>query len=100
MRTLEAPSKVYLCAELAGTLMTPAEFDAVEEYDENYGYELVHGVLVVVPLPNEAEADPNEELGYFGCVITRKRTLRAVPWIKRWRSAMCGRPPVAAGQTD
>src|SRR5262249_51646760 len=53
----------YLCLELAGTLMTPDEFDAVEEYDEEYRYELVHGVLVVNPIPLAAETDPNEELG-------------------------------------
>jgi Uma2 family endonuclease len=55
----------YLCLELAGTLMTPEEFDAVEEYDEEYRYELIHGVLVVNPIPLAAETDPNEELGYF-----------------------------------
>jgi Uma2 family endonuclease len=55
----------YLCPELAGTLMTPEEFDAVEEYDEEYRYELVHGVLVVNPIPLAAETHPNEELGYL-----------------------------------
>jgi Uma2 family endonuclease len=55
----------YLCLELAGTLMTPDEFDAVEEYDEEYRYELVHGVLVVNPIPLAAETDPNEQLGYL-----------------------------------
>lgn len=51
--------------EMAGTLMTPEEFDAVEEYDEDYRYELVHGVLVVNPIPSEAEVDPNEDLGHM-----------------------------------
>jgi Uma2 family endonuclease len=55
--------KLVLGIELAGTLMTPEEFDAVEEYDDLYFYELINGVLVVTPLPLEAEADPNEELG-------------------------------------
>src|SRR3954447_21715146 len=55
----------YLCLELAGTLMTPEEFDAVEEYDEEYRYELVHGVLVVNPILLAAEGDPNEELGHL-----------------------------------
>lgn len=54
-----------LCFEIAGTLMTPEEFDAVEEYDELYNYELIHGVLVVNPLPLESEVDPNEFLGYL-----------------------------------
>src|SRR5437016_7417592 len=51
--------------ELAGILMTPEEFDAIEEYDENYRYELVHGVLVVSPIPSAEETDPNEELGHW-----------------------------------
>jgi Uma2 family endonuclease len=45
--------------------MTPEEFDAITNYDERYRYELVHGVLVVNPIPSEAEAEPNEELGYW-----------------------------------
>jgi Uma2 family endonuclease len=50
---------------LAGTLMTPEEFDAAEIGDELYNYELIHGVLVVSPPPLEAERDPNEELGFL-----------------------------------
>lgn len=49
----------------AGVLMTPEEFDAITEYDDQYSYELIHGVLVVNPIPHEGESDPNEELGYF-----------------------------------
>jgi len=49
----------------AGVLMTPEEFDAVEEWDENYRYELINGVLVVSPIPLEQEADPNQLLGYL-----------------------------------
>jgi Uma2 family endonuclease len=49
----------------AGLLMTPEEFDAVNDYDDRYRYELIHGVLVVTPIPSEAEGDPNEELGYW-----------------------------------
>jgi Uma2 family endonuclease len=48
-----------------GMCMTPAEFDAVERYDDNYVYELIHGVLVVNPIPLESEVGPNEELGYL-----------------------------------
>ena len=47
----------------AGILMSPDEFDAIEEYDEDYRYELIHGVLVVTPIPLEEEAHPNETLG-------------------------------------
>lgn len=43
--------------------MTPAEFDAVTDYDDNYHYELIHGVLVVHAIPKPSERDPNEELG-------------------------------------
>jgi Uma2 family endonuclease len=61
--TLEAPPVLGL--ETAGILMTPEEFDAVEEYDENYRYELIHGVLVVSPIPLPEETGPNELLGYL-----------------------------------
>jgi Uma2 family endonuclease len=49
----------------AGLRMTPEEFDAITDYDDRYRYELVHGVLVVSPIPGEAERDPNEELGFL-----------------------------------
>jgi len=59
---LEKPS---IGLESNGMLMTPAEFDAIDDYDDNYTYELVHGVLVVNPIPYEAEVGPNELLGYL-----------------------------------
>jgi Uma2 family endonuclease len=49
----------------AGIRMTVAEFDAIEDYDELYRYELVNGVLVVLPIPHEAQAAANEFLGYL-----------------------------------
>src|SRR5208337_199307 len=48
-----------------GMLMTPEEFDAATDFDELYCYELIHGVLIVSPLPAESERDPNEELGHI-----------------------------------
>jgi Uma2 family endonuclease len=48
-----------------GMLMTPEEFDAVTDYDEQYVYELIHGVVIVVPAPGEAKRDPNDELGFW-----------------------------------
>jgi len=48
-----------------GKVMTPAEFDAVTEFDDAFDYELIHGVVVVNPIPEEAESDPNDELGYL-----------------------------------
>ena len=47
MSVLEVPIILKLVPELAGILLSPEEFDAVEECDELYNYELVHGVLVV-----------------------------------------------------
>lgn len=49
--------------EMAGTLMTPEEFDSATDGDELYVYELIHGVLVVTPPPSEGERGPNELLG-------------------------------------
>ena len=57
--------EIMLGPDAAGVLMTPEEFDALEEYDENYRYELVHGVLVVTPIPLAEETGPNELLGYL-----------------------------------
>jgi Uma2 family endonuclease len=48
-----------------GMLMTPQEFDAVDDYDELYRYELIHGILIVSPFASRAERDPNEELGHW-----------------------------------
>lgn len=57
------PPKIGL--ESAGVIMTPEEFDAITEYDELYNYELIHGVLVVNPIPAPGETDPNEQLGLY-----------------------------------
>ena len=46
-------------------LMTPEEFDAADDFDEHYAYELIHGVLIVSPPPGEAERDPNGELDFL-----------------------------------
>ena len=45
--------------------MTPEEFEAIEDWDENYRYELVRGVLIVSPPPLEQEAGPNDYLGHI-----------------------------------
>ena len=65
MSVLEAPGVLKLMPELAGILLSPEEFDAVEECDELYNYELVHGVLVVAPPPAVGEREPNDQLGYL-----------------------------------
>lgn len=46
-----------------GIVLTPDEFDAIDDIDEEFQYELVHGVVIVTPIPSSAERDPNEELG-------------------------------------
>ena len=58
-------TRVVLSPGLAGTLMTPEEFDAVEDYEEGYRYELIRGVLVVTPVPLWQESGPNEKLGQW-----------------------------------
>ena len=46
-----------------GMRMTPEEFDAIEDYDDTYDYELINGVLIVCPIPLEGEVGPNQKLG-------------------------------------
>src|SRR5947209_5134073 len=65
MNSVHTEEEVVLGLESAGLLMTPEEFDAIEEYDENYCYELVNGVLVVTPVPLAEETGPNELLGHW-----------------------------------
>jgi len=65
MSVLETPIILKLTPELAGILLSPEEFDAVEECDELYSYELVHGVLIAAPPPAIGEREPNDQLGYL-----------------------------------
>jgi Uma2 family endonuclease len=65
MNMIPFEKKLRLGPGLAGTLMTPEEFDSAEGWDEDSFCELIHGVLVVNPLPLESEASPNDELGYL-----------------------------------
>jgi Uma2 family endonuclease len=65
MSLATVPPKTVLCPELAGALMTPEEFDTVEDWEEGHRYELIHGVLVVTPIPLAEETEPNEFLGYL-----------------------------------
>lgn len=46
-----------------GICMSPEEFDAITEYDRDYRYELIRGVLIVNAIPARAERGPNEHLG-------------------------------------
>ena len=63
--SLATESPPILRLDLAGTRMTPEEFDAVEEWDEDYKYELIHGILVVTPVPLPQETGPNERMGQW-----------------------------------
>ncbi|MGD9853907.1 MAG: Uma2 family endonuclease [Planctomycetaceae bacterium] len=51
--------------ESSGLLMSKEEFRAVEEWDESYRYELIHGVVVVSPPPAEGERGPNDEFSHW-----------------------------------
>ncbi len=57
-----AQDGLVLGPELAGALLTPEEFDATEDFDERYVYELINGVLVVTPPPSPEERGPNDLL--------------------------------------
>ena len=57
--------ELYLGPELAGSLMTAEEFDAADDADELYVYELIHGVLIVTPPPSEGERSQNDLLGHL-----------------------------------
>ncbi|MGH7127573.1 MAG: Uma2 family endonuclease [Planctomycetaceae bacterium] len=61
--TLERETFV-LGPEHNGLVMTPEEFDAITEYDENYRYELIHGVLIVNAIPAPQETGPNQFFGH------------------------------------
>lgn len=65
MSTIESDVIARVTPEMAGIRLSPEEFDTIEEWDEDYKYELVHGVLVVVPPPSEGERGPNEILGHW-----------------------------------
>lgn len=58
----------------AGMLMTPEEFDEIPpgEWDENFRYELVHGVLVVTPFAGFGETRSNDELAFL--LLSYQRT--------------------------
>jgi Uma2 family endonuclease len=65
MSTVPAVTDLVIGFKSAGMLLTPQEFDGITEYDESYKYELIHGVLVVNPIPSPEETGPNELLGHL-----------------------------------
>src|SRR6266849_4051479 len=64
MSTVVTPNLV-LGPELAGISLTPEEFDAIQEADRDYRYQLINGRLIVTPPPLEAERATNQELGFL-----------------------------------
>jgi Uma2 family endonuclease len=61
--SLAAPS--CLGPRSNGMLMTLEEYDATQDWEEGYRYELVHGVLIATPPAGAGERGPNDELGYM-----------------------------------
>lgn len=57
--------ELRLDASANGTLMTSDQFESVNDWDENFRYELIHGVVVVSPAVSIGEADPNDDLGFL-----------------------------------
>ncbi len=65
MHAEEQFETLVLGPEHNGIHMRVDEFDAVEEVNELYTYELIHRVLVVNPPPSEKERGPNEAIGHW-----------------------------------
>lgn len=72
MSTTRSKPKTRVSPALAGTLMTPEEFDAITDWDDRFRYELIRGVLVVVPPAASGERGPNEILGHL--LLTYQQT--------------------------
>jgi Uma2 family endonuclease len=60
---IQLPPRVF-GPESSGILMTPEEFDRAE-FEEGWRYELIHGVLVVNPIPEAAIRAANDLLSYL-----------------------------------
>jgi Uma2 family endonuclease len=54
----------YLGPESNGLTMTNEEFREIEDWDGNYRYELIRGVVVVSPPASASERGPNDALAY------------------------------------
>ena len=81
MTAAELLAPQHVGPEHNGVNMTPEEFDALDGWDEDYRFELVNGVLIVVPPPGAGERNPNEELGH---------------WIRTFRQLLPGGSAVVA----
>ena len=56
---------VRLGPDSNGMILIPEEFDLVTDYDDLYTYELIKGVVIVNPIPSEAESSANDLLGHL-----------------------------------
>ncbi|MBA3311703.1 MAG: Uma2 family endonuclease [Planctomycetaceae bacterium] len=65
MSTIELTPALRLDRESNGMLMTSDEFDAIEDVEPGRRYELIRGVVIVTPPPDEGQRGPNDELGYL-----------------------------------
>jgi Uma2 family endonuclease len=65
MKTAVRRVLVRLGRASSGMRLIPAEFDAVTVFDRRYRYELIHGVVVVAPIPADSQCSPNDYLGYL-----------------------------------
>ncbi|MCU0880837.1 MAG: Uma2 family endonuclease [Pirellulaceae bacterium] len=60
-----APPLNRLHPGLNGILISVEEFDTIKDWEPGYRYEVIHGVLVVSPPPEDAGQKPNERLGQW-----------------------------------
>lgn len=51
--------------ESAGLVLSRDEFLSIDDFDELYRYELIHGVVVVSPYPGPDERGPNARLDHW-----------------------------------
>ncbi|MFM9960140.1 MAG: Uma2 family endonuclease [Planctomycetaceae bacterium] len=59
------PVAITVGPELAGVRMSAEEFDSITNYDDDFHYELIDGVLIVSPIASPQERNPNDELGFL-----------------------------------
>jgi Uma2 family endonuclease len=59
------PQRLRLDAAANGIVMGPQEFDAIDDWNRELTFELIHGVVIVSPIPREGEVGPNEYLGMW-----------------------------------
>ncbi len=63
--TLPKRQTLVLGPALNGIRLSAEEFDSVTEFNEDFHYELIDGVLIVNPIPSPQERNPNDELAFL-----------------------------------